>query len=78
MVVFDYVHVLYYKCHKINPNRGGSYIHSPDWITNKKAIISPISKKEDNFFQYGVTVVLSHKEIKKDLQKIKIKPLINK
>ena len=24
--VFDYVHLLHYKCHKINPNRGGSYI----------------------------------------------------
>ena len=20
--VFDYVHLLYYKCHKVNPNRG--------------------------------------------------------
>ena len=27
--VFDYVHLLYYNCHKINPNRGGSYIVSP-------------------------------------------------
>ena len=34
--VFDYVHLLYYKCHKINPNHGGSYIDSPDWIKNKK------------------------------------------
>ena len=34
--LFDYVHLLYYKCHKINPNRGGSYIDSPDWIKNKK------------------------------------------
>ena len=25
---FDYVHLLYYKYHKINPNRGGSYIDS--------------------------------------------------
>ena len=33
---FDYVHLLYYKSHKINPNRGGSYIDSPDWIKNKK------------------------------------------
>ena len=33
--VFDYVHLLYYKCHKLNPNRGGSYIDSPDWIRNK-------------------------------------------
>ena len=28
--VFDYVHLLCYKCHKINPNRGGSYIDFPD------------------------------------------------
>ena len=32
--VFDYVQLLYYKCHRINPNRGGSYINSPDWIKN--------------------------------------------
>ena len=30
--IFDYVQLLYYKCHKINLNRGGSYINSPDWI----------------------------------------------
>ena len=30
--VFDYVQLLYHKCHKINLNRGGSYIDSPDWI----------------------------------------------
>ena len=35
--VFHYVHLLYYKCHKINPNRVGSYIVSPDWMKNKKA-----------------------------------------
>ena len=29
-VVFDYVHYLYYKCHNINLNRGGSYIDSPN------------------------------------------------
>ena len=34
--VFNFVHLLYYKCHKINPNRGGSYIDSPDWIKLKK------------------------------------------
>ena len=27
--LFDNVHLLYYKCHKINSNRGRSYI---DWI----------------------------------------------
>ena len=26
--VFDYVHLLYYKCHKMNRNCGGSYTDS--------------------------------------------------
>ena len=43
--VLDYVQLLYYKCHKASPNRGGSYIDCPDWIKNKKATINPINKK---------------------------------
>ena len=43
--ISDCVHLLYYKCHKTDPNRGGSYIDSPDWIKNKKAKITPINKK---------------------------------
>ena len=35
-VVFDYVHLFYCKCHKINLNRGGSYIYSPGWLKTKK------------------------------------------
>ena len=33
--IFDYVNLLYYECHKINPNCSGSYIDSPGWIKNK-------------------------------------------
>ena len=33
--IFDYVNLLYYECHKINPNCSGSHIDSPDWIKNK-------------------------------------------
>ena len=29
-VVFDYVHLVYYKCHKVNLYCGGSYLDSPD------------------------------------------------
>ena len=77
--VFDYVHLLYYKCHKINPNRSGSYIDSPDWIKNKKATINHINRKDNKCFQYVVTVVLNNDEIKNDPQRIaKIKPFINK
>ena len=36
--IFDGVSLLYYKCHEINLNRGGSYIDSPDWIrSNNKS-----------------------------------------
>ena len=47
--VFDYVNLLYYKCHKINPNCGRSYIESPDWIKSRKAIINPNNKKTQMF-----------------------------
>ena len=40
--VFDYVHLLYDKCHEINPNPSGSYKDSPDWIKSK-ATINPIN-----------------------------------
>ena len=74
--VFDYAHLLHYKCHKINPNHGGSYIDSPDWIIKKK--LNPINKK-DKCFQYAVAVALNHDEIGKHAERItKIKPFINK
>ena len=43
--VFDYIHLLYHKCHKINPNHGGPYIDSAEWIKSKKTAINPIKKK---------------------------------
>ena len=49
--VFDYVHLLCHKCHKINSNHGESYIYSPNWIKNKKATINPINKKTINAFK---------------------------
>ena len=77
--VFDYVQLLYYKCHKTNLNRGGSYIDSPDWMKSKKGTINPINKKDNKSFQYAVTVALNYEETKKDPKRItKIKPFINK
>ena len=67
------------KCHKINPNHGGSYKDSPDWIKNKKATINLINKKDDKYFQYAVIVSLSHEKIKNDPQRItNLKPFKNK
>ena len=77
--VFDYVQLLYYKWHKTNLNRSGSYIDSPDWIKNKKATINPINKKNDKCFQYAVTIALNYKQIGKNPERItKIKIFINK
>ena len=68
--IFGYVYFLYYKYHRINPNRGGSYIGSPDWIKSKKVTLNPINKKGNRCFQYAVTVVLNYEEIKKGPQRI--------
>ena len=46
--VVDFVHFLCYKCYKINPDFGGTYIDSLDWIKNKKAKINPTNKKDKN------------------------------
>ena len=54
---------LYYKCHRINPNRCRSYIDYPDWIKNKKATINTINKKDNKYFQYAVTVALNQENI---------------
>ena len=34
---FNCLHSLYYKCHKINTNRGGSYINSPKLDKDQKS-----------------------------------------
>ena len=41
--------------------------------------MNPINKKDNKCFQYALTFVLNHKEIRKHSERItKIKPLINK
>ena len=62
---FDYAHLLYYKCHKINPNHDGSYIDFLNWIKSKKASLNTTNKKDNKYFQYTVTATLNHEEIKK-------------
>ena len=39
--IFDSFQLLYYKCHRINFRRGGSYVDSQDWIKKKNATINP-------------------------------------
>ena len=62
--IFDCVHLLYYKCHEVSFNQGGSYIDSPDWRKSKKVTINPI-KKDNKCFKYAVTFALNHEETRK-------------
>ena len=66
-LIFNYVHLLYYKCLKVNLNQGGSCIVSLDWVKYKKATINP-NNNDDKRFQYAVMVVLNNEEIGKHLE----------
>ena len=70
--IFDGVDLLYYKLHRISLNRCGSYIDSPErWYIQS-------IKKNDNSFQYAITVAINYEEIGKNPERIiKIKPFIN-
>ena len=77
--MFLWVYLLFNKCHKINFKWSRSYVHSPDWIKNKKSIMHHINKKVNNCYQYAVIVTLNHEEIGKHPERItKIKPVIDK
>ena len=73
--VLEYVHLLYYKCHKIYLNCSGSYIDFLDWIKNQKATINPINKKDNKCFQYVVSIALNHEEIGKKFKSLNTKSL---
>ena len=66
------VHEIYFKVHKVNFGRCGSYIYSWDLIKKKDVTINP--KEEDHkYFQYALTVVLSYGEmnrIQKEFQRL--------
>ena len=57
--VLENVDLLYYSFHKINLNRGGSYIDFPDWIKHKKAIIIP-KTNYNKCFRNAITAAINH------------------
>ena len=69
---------MYYKCHKVNFKRGGSYTDPPDWIKKEKPTIN-LKNTYDKLFQYAVTVALNYEEIKRNPERVSnIKRFINK
>ena len=76
--IFDSLDLLYYHLQKTSLKRIGlSYVDSPKWLKNKKAIINP-KNNDDNCFQYSLTVALNYQNIDRNPHRIsKIKPFIN-
>ena len=73
---FYSVDLLYYHLHKVNLNRGGSYIDSPKWIKNKKATINP-QNNDDECFRYAIIAALKYDEISNNPERVsKLKPFI--
>ena len=77
--VFENVESLAYYIHKTSLKRGSSYIKSPKWLANKKAIINPKNTKRECCFAYLITVALNHRNIKNHPERIKnMAPFVHK
>ena len=76
--IFENVDLLLYYFQKIDNNRSGSYINSPDQLKHKKATINPKNENHE-CFKYDITAALNQKDIGRDPQRIsRIKSFISK
>ena len=64
--IFENAELIDCELHKISLKRGKSYIESPEWFVNKRALINPKNKKDDKFFQYVLILALNYDKIKKE------------
>ena len=77
--VFESVDLIDYKLHRVCLNRGGSYIKSPEWLENKKAIINPKNKNDGECLRWSIISALNHmknyekKSVKTYLKKLNMK-----
>ena len=69
--VFENVDLMSYHIHKTSLKRGSSYIKSPEWLANKKAIINPKNTKCNCCFAYSIIVALNHQNIQNHPERIK-------
>ena len=68
--VFVRIVEMTYHCHKVDMNRGGSYVDLPEWIKNKKCCINSKNEDDDECFKWAVTAALHYNDIGKDCQRI--------
>ena len=60
-----------YKLHRVRLKTGGSFIKSPKWLENKKAIINLKNENDDECFRWSTICALLYNEtMKKQFEKI--------
>ena len=72
--VSDSTDLLYYNLQKVGLKRSGSYIHSSEWLKNKRTTINP-QNNADNCFQYALTaheIIKALQIILKEYQKLNL------
>ena len=67
--IFDWINLLYYKCHERNFKHGGSYIDSPDQTKKKDATIN-LKNEDDECFQHLATIALNREKIESQNQRV--------
>ena len=75
--VYSGIDYFYYDLNKVSISKGGSYIESPKWLKDKKAIIN---QKNENFkcFQYATTLALNFDKISSHPERVsKVKSFID-
>ena len=68
--VYESIEELNIHFHKVDLQRGGSYIPTPVWIKNKKATINPLNTKDTYCLMYVITIALYHKELGSNPERI--------
>ena len=69
--VFESVDLTDYKLNRVRLKRGGSYIKSPKWLENKKAVINPKNENDDECLRWSIICALNYNEImKKEFENI--------
>ena len=69
--VFESVDLLDYKLHRVRLKKGGSYIKSPKWLENKKAVTNPKNENDNERLRWSIICALNYNEIiKKEFENI--------
>ena len=77
--IFSSVDLSYLQVIKINFKKVGTYIETPKWLSNKKAIINPYNIDDNFCFAWSIIISMHYNEINRDHNRIsKLKEYIEK